>query len=284
MSTETKAVATVNNPTIEAIVNEFFRLASKEQAIERLETIKEYFIVSKDQEEDQSDPSVRLWIKGYAVTPGQEEKGGLGNFALVKCRQTPRGKWMLYAIREEVEVNKHPQKRRPKQRHPNFGHPLLRMVKKKTVFASVEEARALFQRLHEEFPAISIPCTNKMYIMVYSRQHEGNPVQKYVLHIKVADKGGFIIEVEENTYDGAKKKPVVEMKSAPGTLPKDQPKAAVGKFSSMVQLKKKPTSMPIQRVDENAPQPKVDPVAAAKADGAKVEVAEPQKDEVTEPA
>lgn len=226
-----KKVATVRNPTIEAVINGLFRLKDEKQAMERLASLKEYFILSKQQPED-TDRATFLWIKGYAVTPEEEEKGYLGNFCQFYIAPLEDGHWTILAQKVESDLHYHPQKKRKKQKHPNWGHPVLRSVLKGRVYHTVEAAREELELLHTEYPDVTIPVPNKLFVIIYSKQTKP-PVKKYILEIKVAEGGGYIIEHQENTYEGKKELP--HLKNA-----EEEAKEPQGYFSSMVALKKKP--------------------------------------------
>jgi len=233
-----KPYANIQNPTIEASVNGLFRLETENQAKEKLDILREHFILSKQQIETEDNPSVILWIKGYDVSPEEKKKGYLGNFAAVSYKKTPNGKFTLYATKMEAEPKYHPQRIRQKSRHPNWGHPILRSIKKGRIFESVEDVQQELQTLHEEFPDISIPCLKKMYIMIYSKEHgQKSPVQKYVLEIKTRKEGdGFYIDYSANNYSPPIGAPVKKKTANAGGGEKavETPK---GYFSSMVRLK-----------------------------------------------
>jgi hypothetical protein len=232
-----RIVATEAHPIIDACTHELFRLETDEQAIKRLENIAHNFIIAKKQlEEDQF--SVSLWIKGYSVSKEEKEQGYLGNFATLRYRKTG-AKLTIYAEKDEVELKLHPQKKREKQKHPNWGHPLLRQIKKELKYTEPEEPQELFMRLHEQFPETSIPCTNKLYLMVYSKK-EGEKIPKIVkfvftIEVDKKDGGGYKIIYRENNY--SPKPTFTPKKPVGGGAP--APTKTMGKFTSMVNLKKK---------------------------------------------
>ena len=113
----------------------------------------------------------------------------------------------------------------------------MRDIQKGRVHKTVESAQTELTRLHEMFPEVSIPLTNKMYIMVYRKQEDEsqNPIQKWVLEIKALDTGGFKIDFAPNTYQG-KGRPNTEASAAKPAAPKKG--EAIGRFTSQVLLKK----------------------------------------------
>lgn len=249
MQSSKKRIATAKHPTIEAVLNGMFRFEKAEQAIQRMSAIREFFVISKEQPEHEA--AIRLWIKGFSLTEDEEKEGYIGNFAIIRPRKVGDGKYTLYAEKDTIPLKLHPQKLRPKRKHPDWGHPILRSIRKKTPFASVEEAQALLLKLHEEYPDVSIPVTGKLYIIIYTRTTRP-PVQKFVLEIMVADKGGFYIECRENTFESTQK--AIAATEAGVAKPADPAFSgeAPGYFASMVELKrsKKKRKTPLQQAKE----------------------------------
>ncbi len=242
-----KRIATVKHPTIEAVLNAMFRFERAEQAIARMNAVRDFFVISKDQPTNEA--AVRLWIKGFSITEDEEKTGFLGNFAVIRPRKVGEGKFTLYAEKETIPLHLHPQKKRPRRKHPDWGHPVLRSIKKRMIFKSVEEAQALLLTLHEEYPDVSIPTTGKLYIIVYTRTAQP-PVQKFVLEIQVAPEGGFLIECRANTYQHTPR-------AAPASAEnegKKEDEANKGYFASMVELKrsKKRKKEPVRKGGKTA--------------------------------
>ena len=237
-----KKYATINNPNSEAVVSKNFRFADYEQAMERLRHIKETFVNSRKYVDQQGEANIVIWIKGFEVDKDEEKRGYSGNFAKISCERLEDGKFTLIAEKLLTPLENHPQKRRPKKQHPNWGHPVLRSVKKKRIYKTIEDARSEIEVLHTEFPETTIPLTNKLYLMIYDRSTKP-PVQKYTLEIHIADEGGYYLTCVPNSFErkelpgvaGKKKEaPVVEGEPTP-----EEPKAPVGKFTSMVEMRKK---------------------------------------------
>lgn len=254
--------ATIKNPTIEAILGEHFRFASPEQAQARLESLREAFIVSKLPAEVDATPlELKLWIRGYGLSSESREAGYIGNYAKFEVKQLDKGKWTIAPVLLSVDKKYHPQRRQTPKRHPNWGHPIMRDIQKGRVHKTIESAQNELVRLHEAFPEVSIPLTNKMYIMVYRKvQEEGKPpVEKWVLEIKALDAGGFHIVSAPNTYQADTRKKVEAAKqaeAAAANAPKSvlAPKnEAMGKFTSQVLLKQSKKKKPL------APAPKLKP-------------------------
>lgn len=232
MNTVKPHYATVNNPTVEAATNGLFRFKDENQAKDRIQSIKEYFITSKNQPEEKAETTVILWINGYSLEEDEIEKGYIGNYAIMGIEKTDDDRFTIKSTKLESELKYHPQRKRLKQKHPNWGHPILRSIKKKKVFGDIEQARSELMRLHEEYPDISIPCTNKTYIIIYGKvDGQKSPVQKYVLEVKVADGGGYYIDYSINNYKQTNTVTAVKSKEAA-----EPPK---GYFTSMIEIKRK---------------------------------------------
>ena len=125
---------------------------------------------------------------------------------------------------------RHPQQQRRKTSHPNWGHPILRLIEKGRRYATLAEAERDLQLLHEEYPTTTIPLGNKLNIMVYSAKY-GNNVRKFVLEIKSHPTGDFFIEIIDRAEKKSKDvlEPIAE--NAQAAKPK-------GKFTSDVQLRR----------------------------------------------
>lgn len=235
--------ATIKNPTIEAILGEHFRFANKEQAQARLEALREVFITSKLPADIDPNPlELKLWIRGYGLSAESREQGYIGNYARFEVKPLDKGKWTIAPVLLNIDKRYHPQRRQTPKRHPNWGHPILRDIQKGRVHKTIEAAQNELTRLHEAFPEVSIPLTNKMYIMIYQKvEQEGQPpIRKWVLEIKPTPDGlGFFITHEPNTYQRPAAIPT-QQTATPAAAPRAAPetKEAVGKFTSQVLLKK----------------------------------------------
>ena len=228
-----KKSATVRNPSIEAVVKELLRLPNEQSALDKMENIREHFVVSKQQIEDGKNPSLMLWIKGFDVSSEELKKGYLGHFAVIAPKMLEDKKFTLTATKVEFELAKHPQRKyqAKKQRHPNWGHPVLRKIKKGVKNVSLEEAASMLIKLHEEYPDASIPGDLKLYLMIYQKPNKGEkPIKKYVFEIEqdLEHEGQCDIIYYENTYGQTDK---------PATPPVDQ--EILGRFTARAMMKKK---------------------------------------------
>ncbi len=234
---EQKKYATVDNPTIEAVTSQFFRFENSQQATARIAHITESFIISKDQPEQ----GVRLWIRGFSLTEEDLAQGFKGHYARILPKRIGDGKWTLYAEKEFIELKNHPQKVRPKTRHPNWGHPILRAIKKGRSYETLEEAMAELDALHAEYPETSIPNRAKIYLMIYQKDTQPK-VQKFVLEVKVQPDGSFKIEAQANegrkSLPGVKAKPKLGRISVKKEEPETPPDQPPGFFASSVMLRR----------------------------------------------
>lgn len=131
------------------------------------------------------------------LTEAEKEKGFTGNFVQLSTSRRSLF-YTIVATKIERDSQYHPQRARPKQKHPDWGHPVLRGVLKKRVYPSFDEAKKELELLHQEYPTVSIPGEDKLYIIVYGkRTHTNKPVQKYKLTIRPCPEG-FVIESKLN--------------------------------------------------------------------------------------
>ena len=249
-----KKYASVKNPTIEAIINENFKFANSDQAKIRLEALRETFITSRLPEDIDPDPKeIKLWIRGYGLSANMREKGYIGNYARFEVKRAEKGKWTLSPVLLSIDKKYHPQRRQPPRRHPNWGHPIMRDIKKDRVHPQVETAQNELARLHELFPEVSIPLTNKMYIMLYQKTDDGQPpIKKWVLEIKATEDGaGFYIDAAENTYQADARTKAAQASAKAEEAPAEK-SAPMGKFTSQVLLKKSRKTAPMIQKKEEA--------------------------------
>ncbi len=230
--------ATLKNPTIEAILGNHFRFANKAQALDRLSNIRTSFQTLKSPPESTPTPEeLTLWIRGYGMTSEARIAGYLGNFAKLRVAQAALNKWTITATLLNLDKKHHPERRQIPQKFPNWGQPILRDIKKNRLHKNVESAQQELARLHEAFPEVTIPLTNKLYIMIYRKPAPGeSPVEKWVLEI-TAQPEGFVITAKLNTH-----KPPAQKTENPVEAPQPQ-----GKFTSQVllaQSKRKPRIKP----------------------------------------
>ena len=91
-------IATVDDPMIGAVADAFFRFESQKQAAEKLAHISKHYIRAKEQEPD----SLRLWIRGFAVTPEEKSDGYRGHFARITIAAIDSGRFTLKALSCQV--------------------------------------------------------------------------------------------------------------------------------------------------------------------------------------
>jgi hypothetical protein len=205
-----KKLATVRNPTIEAVVKQLLRLPDEQSALGRLESLRAYFVTSNKQITETKTPSVLLWIKGFEVSNAELAKGYHGHFAVVTYKRLPDGKYTLTATKITMDLKHHPERKyQPvRQRHPNWGHPVLRKIKKNLPYATIEDAAVLLVKLHEEYPDASIPGEMKLYLMIFDRTDDGRkPIKKWIFEIKPTTGEQYIIEYRENIHTSPLLKP-----------------------------------------------------------------------------
>ncbi len=245
-----KRYANVQNPTIQAILGGHFRFQTPQQAQKRLDYLRENFIIARLPEDVEPDPlQVKLWIKGYGLSEQLQREGYLGNYAKIEVvRAKQRDRWTIKAVMLVIDKKYHPQRCQPVRRHPNWGHPIMRDIKRGRVHKRVKSAQHELKRLHDTFPEVSIPLTNKMYIMVYQKTTDGKPpIKKWVLEIKATEDGrGFFIDYYENTYV-APKRPETSKDENVGeaVLSGAEDAVPIGKFTAAALLKKSRKTAPL---------------------------------------
>jgi len=179
-------VASVEDATILAAVKGYFTYDHEWQADDMLVRIHSEYLRSKD-----STPEVvKLWVRGYNITKDEKSQHYRGNF--VKLAKIEKGaKWSIGAEKIDTPLNKHPEKERPRERHPNWGHPVLRMVETGKKLPGIEAAMAQLQALAQEYPDVTIPGKDVLHVMVYKRaEGEGAPIQKITIKVKPLEAGG----------------------------------------------------------------------------------------------
>lgn len=256
MVTPPERYASISDALISAAIYGMFRFTESEQAKTRIEAIQNAFVTSRfspDAKEDKATegvPAIRLWIRGFDVSEEEETQGFLGHYADIMAASLAKGKYTLIARKVALPLKNHPHKRTPTRSHPNWGHPVLRILKnKQRRFKTPEEALEVLMRLHEEFPDVTIPNPTKLYAMVYNRKLKP-PVQKYVFEIKTHKEGGFFIDYRVNMPTA--KKPAT---NKPKPSINENTKTAVDKeevtgyFTSKVALErtKKKRKIPVKK-------------------------------------
>lgn len=238
-----KHLASLQDPTIEAIAEGMFRFAAQSQAISLMQRLSEQYAIARDQDPlpPGGCPTLKLWIRDFEVTKDEASKGFKGNFVRVQVKGIAEDKYTLVAQKLSLPLTQHPHSERPKRRHPNNGHPVIRAAQRNKVFPEIEQARLALIQMHEEFPETSIPGRDKLHVLLYSRQYKP-PIRKVTIRVVPAEGGnGYRFDVSDNV-----RKPKEEMQEAVSATteatPKPEKKKVDGKFTSLVALsrKKKP--------------------------------------------
>jgi len=236
-----KRLASLQDPTLEAIAEGMFRFAAESQAVSLMQRLSEQFQIAKTQELVKSGecPSLSLWIRDYAVSKDEIAKGYKGHFARISVKKIADDKFTLISEKQNIPLQQHPQKERPKRRHPNNGHPVIRAAQRNKLFAEIELARMELIKLHEEFPETSIPGRDKLHLMLYSREFKP-PIHKVTVRIVAVPEKGFKFELSENL----RKEPAPSMQpptvaAVASSAPKADAPMVDGKFTSLVALQRK---------------------------------------------
>ncbi len=238
--------ANAADPHVSALTGNRYRFEKLDSAVKKIEYFKGRFTAAREgalEGVPEGKNCLVMWIADFDVTIEEEEKGYMGNYAFIAPEELPSGIVTLACVKLEVDSKFHPRRKREKQRLPNWGHPILRAIKKDRIYKTVESAQAQLESLHLEFPEVTIPSNNnKLYIMIFDRKLDPEkPAQKYVLEIETHADGGFIFKYGLNEH-----KPKITIKrdndkSEAGMTAKD-PLPPQGYFTSMVALKAKKKS------------------------------------------
>jgi hypothetical protein len=233
MNKNKKTLAHVRHPIIDAVIKMRYSFSSYEDALDKILFLEKRFVKSSLAESVTPDTTV-LWIRGYFLTENEEEQGFTGNYAVISPEMTPDKKYTLTARKLEIEISRHPQRKRKKSKHPDWGYWVLRRVQKGWRYDSVDEAYSDLMALAEDFPDVTIPSQNKIFTIIYRKAKEDEiPLHRVVLEVEALREGGFTITCKENTHRGSKK-PKVE-----GTEGENVDEAeSLGRFASMIALKK----------------------------------------------
>ncbi|GEM_PF-2362808 len=207
-SSKQRRYATINHPTIEALVNERWFFKTEEKAKERIRILRQHFVFSRGFDDTSPDDNI-LWIKGFALTDADKEDGYWGHFANIVIR-TKKSGFSLAPIKLDRHLKSHPQKARHKSKHANWGHPLLRRIKKGGDAATHEtlgEAQFWLDSFHEEFPETTIPGEGRLFAHIFVREGGdigGGHIQKIVLKIQDDVSGRYRLYWHPN-YGGLRK-------------------------------------------------------------------------------
>ncbi len=227
-----KVLANIKSPLIEAVIHQRFAFSTKEDAIDKVMQIGERFVRSSLSESVDANATV-IWIRGFEVTADEAKQGCIGNYAVIQVDETPDGKYTVGARKLEIEPAKHPQRKRRKGKHPDWGYWVLRRVQKSWRYGSIDEAYSDLMKLAEDFPEVTIPSQNKIYTIIYRKTFDGSlPLFRVILEVEALPEGGFTITCRENTYKRDANKP----KDKPEGDEENQQQ--VGRFTSMVTVKR----------------------------------------------
>lgn len=228
---ESKRYANISNPTIQAVISGMYRFATAQEAIEQLQTLRRHFIIAKKQINNPEHPSLILWIKGFGLEAGDEKHGVIGHFAIVTFQKND-GRYTLFANKMSVDYREHPQRTQVSRNNPNWGHPILRAVRKGKTYATIEAAQAELTALHETFPKVSIPNPAKLFIMIYCSDRPAKErMVKHVLEIQTNPQGQYVISCRENTSKPKQKPKTPQADAAPA-----QANAPQGSFTAKIAL------------------------------------------------
>jgi hypothetical protein len=228
-----KILANAKSPIIDAVIHQRYVFATKKDALNKIVTIEERFVKSTLAESVDPECTV-IWIRDYQLTQDEIKAGCIGNYALLYADKMPDGKFTVAARKLTIEPSRHPQRKRTKSKHPDWGYWVLRRVKKNWRYGSIDEAYNDLMQLAEDFPEVSIPGQNKLYTIVYRKTTDNSlPLFRIVLEVEALPEGGFTIACSENTFK-RERKPERDASQEQAATPPEQ----MGRFTSMVTVKR----------------------------------------------
>jgi len=233
--------ASVNDKMMNAVLEGLYTFPTESEAAAFLALLAGRFTTYKQKDAAASGVFL-LWVRGYDITPEDAQAGAKGNIVRLRHEQAETGEWRIVAEKFPLSPNLHPQRRRAKHIHPNWGHPFLRSVEKEHRYASLEQAEADVKAFQQEYPQAVIPGKKVTYVMIYGRPQADKKqmVTKYLLKLDVDEAGKFLFRMELNTFDD---KPARAMPKAvePSPASKDEP---VGVFTAKLKLKRRTKTAP----------------------------------------
>lgn len=184
-----------------------YRFQTHETAFDKLAQLKERYTVSNPNTISY-DPEneLILWIQGYNVGD-LCGKGYLGNF--VKLRIVKKSDYYTLDFEDlDIPLKQHPRRIRPKQPHPDWGHPILRKIgnpdkneQKNLEFENEKEAESLLLNLYNEFPQNSYVYPNRIITLVFTKLNDGSKgVKSYIFDVVQKENGKYQIVVHLNDY------------------------------------------------------------------------------------
>ncbi|TAE33155.1 MAG: hypothetical protein EAY65_05640 [Alphaproteobacteria bacterium] len=231
--TKKKNLANIKSPIIQAVINQTYVFPNKSAALDKLSYIGDRFIRSS-LTNDLDGTSCVLWIRGYDISPEEQEGGYVGNYALIGVELTKDKKYTLSASKLPIELEKHPQRIRKKSKHPDWGYWVLRRVQKNWRYEDINDAYSDLMQLAQDYPDVSIPSQNKVFTIIYhKREGVENPLMRIILELDSLSEGGFTIRWQENTYQRKDEKASKKAEKIEENAPPQQ----VGRFTSMVMVK-----------------------------------------------
>jgi hypothetical protein len=229
-------LASVKHPIMNAIVEGLYRFETEEQAWKQLRIMVKQAICAKEQPER----AVRLWVRGAFVTKEEKAQGGIGNYLDIAPEKLANGRYTLRANKVVIAVTLHPQRKKLKGKHPNWSHPTLKHVQKGTRFETAESLMRELEKLHMDYPEVSIPAKGKVYVIMYQKSADSDlPIRKVVVSAKVDEQGLFFLQLKENETGKKAVKELAKKREKLSEKEQENPERAQGYFSAMVALKRR---------------------------------------------
>lgn len=187
------------HPKIRAILAKLYKFDSLKEARQKLYTLKEEFVSSSKYDEENPEDRLTLWIRDFNVSQELIQQGYKGNFGKISIVEL-RDKYVFKLEKIDIPLKNHPQRKREKQKHPDWGYYILRSyVKKQIGIPILEDARELLSSLYKDYPQVTIKATeDRLYTEVYSKEHDP-PFERIIIWIDKDDSSDlFYLRYSEN--------------------------------------------------------------------------------------
>jgi hypothetical protein len=233
-----RRIATQQEPAIAAAIGRLYRFTSKRDALAVLAGLGRGFVRAKGAvpPHENGSPVVKLWVKDFELSAEDRSKGYEGHFAHLWVEFLEIGYYTIRAEKVHAPLARHPRKGKIKGKHPNRDNPVMRAVERGKTFASFEEARALLEALHVDYPLATTPTADALKILLFSRDgaKDGKkvPIEKVTVKVKILSEGGAKLVLVQA--------PAREAAATEGVKPTDStPVPSHGKYTALVKKQRK---------------------------------------------
>jgi len=197
-----KVYASINSKYISASIYGRQRFRTFDEAVQTLERIRQRYHLCKNKVSQEPNTET-LWIKWFEVSDQDAEDGWSDNGCMLSIEKLPDGKFTLRGqlIRRDEMPSRTPHPKNKKSHHPNWGDPILRKMKRKGNFGSLQSAMGALDQLVIDYPnATDRIADDKLNVFVYVGTSPGskkNPIEPIVVRIHPASGGSYQLDWQE---------------------------------------------------------------------------------------